>query len=71
MSLISERLVEMRDGSGHEREFKLTVHEKSGRWECVLFIRPPSGRGWEEYARTEAPMRIDAIQAIAHYVVTA
>jgi hypothetical protein len=54
---------------GHEREFKLTVESTKDGWEAVLYI-PACGK-WEQYAKAAAATRIDTIQAIAHYVVTA
>jgi hypothetical protein len=70
VTLETTRFVE-RLGVEHEPEFKLTLAERDGGWEAVLFIRPQSGRGWERYAGTWSPSRIDCIQAIAHYMVTA
>lgn len=71
MSLEAVQFIERIRDDGHEREFKLTVQERDDGWEALLYIRPPSGRGWERYAGTWCRQRIDAVQAIAHYVVTA
>jgi hypothetical protein len=70
MTLEAVQFIE-RIRDGHEHEFKLTVNESDGGWEAVLYTRPVSGRGWERYAGTWSRQRIDCIQAIAHYVVTA
>jgi hypothetical protein len=75
MSALSlQQFVDLQDRDGHEREFYVDVHELDGGFEAVLYIRPlhdREGDGWEDYARVLAPSRIDAIQAVAHYMVTA
>jgi hypothetical protein len=64
----------------HEREFKVELEEKDDGWEATLFILAPEpnrpdrenfGDPWDEYAKARGPQRIDVIQTIAHYMVTA